>query len=101
MGQTKDPGLHARQYRNLLAISRTKILIRFKLLDGGKWRVVEEVIVDPSHQWEARRLVVKYANKRTGITIRDKQIQLLCFETCVADVISDGTNTIFRVQRCN
>ena len=61
--------------------------------------MVHDLLVDPSQPWEARRLAIKYMSKGARINIRDKDMQILSLQTCVTDVIEDGTNTIFLVPQ--
>ena len=74
-----------------------KVNIYFKLRKQGEWEAEREVTVDPSQPWEAKRVVIKYMSKGARMTIRDKDMQILSSETCIRDVIEDGTNTIFIV----
>lgn len=69
------------------------MLIAFKILKNGDWKMDREVVVNPAEPCEAERLAVKYLQR--GQRIFDSKARALMPTTCFDRVTSDGTNTIF------
>jgi hypothetical protein len=68
--------------------------IIFKALQGGEWREMERLAVDPSDPFHTEQVAIRYVRDH-GISFYDKKLGNIALRQCFRAAIEDGTNTVF------
>jgi hypothetical protein len=69
------------------------VYIQFKIFKDETWVRDQAIITNARDPEPIRTEAEKYRNK--GMTLFDKEGRMLSIQTCMEDVLQDGTNTIF------
>jgi hypothetical protein len=62
---------------------------------GGKWVVADTIPAKPGDILDGKRRIFKYERKTMSWELRNKHGKVLSERTCLEDVISDRTYTIY------
>jgi hypothetical protein len=71
--------------------------IQFKIFNGKTWVEDKGMMTNTKAPGPVRTEAEKYRNE--GMKLYDKESRILSIETCMEDVLQDGTNTIFLCRR--
>jgi hypothetical protein len=76
------------------------VMITFKVYEDGRWRITDEIQVDPADPSEAQRIAYKYAREANQhAKFYNKKLRLISAAQCVRAAMDDGSNTILMSLR--
>ena len=72
-----------------------RIEVKLKEMKDGKWEIADTILVRPNNILDTGRWLWKYERKFTRWELKTKSNKRLDKQTCLQDVIRDGTYTIY------